>query len=113
MIHASRGGDLGEYLQSLELLLSLQPSRLLPAHGPEITEPEELLRGYLEHRRMRERQVVAAVAAGHDTVPAIAKSIYDDLNPALMPAAHENVRAHLEKLRRERRAFEENGRWRL
>lgn len=30
-----------------------------------------------------------------------------------VPAARENVRAHLEKLQREGRAFEENARWRL
>ena len=47
---------------------------------------------------MRERQVVAALAAGHRTVEAIAESIYDGLEPGLMPAARENVRAHLEKL---------------
>ena len=29
---------------------------------------------------------------------AIAESIYDGLAPALVPAARENVRAHLEKL---------------
>jgi hypothetical protein len=29
-----------------------------------------------------------------------------------MPAAQENVRAHLEKLKSERRAFEADGRWR-
>ena len=50
---------------------------------------------------MRERQVLAALAAGRDTVPAIAESIYDGLAPALLPAARENVRAHLEKLEQE------------
>ena len=34
MIHWSRGGDLGQYLASLERLLALEPRRLLPAHGP-------------------------------------------------------------------------------
>jgi hypothetical protein len=44
-------------------------------------------------------------------VQAIAESIYDGLSPALMAAALENVRAHLEKLKRERRAADEQGRW--
>ena len=44
---------------------------------------------------------VAALRAGRDTVQAIAESIYDGLAPALMPAAQENVRAHLEKLKAE------------
>jgi glyoxylase-like metal-dependent hydrolase (beta-lactamase superfamily II) len=111
MIHASRGGDLASYLASLERLLTLAPARLLPAHGPEVTDPEPLLRGYIEHRRLRERQVLDALAAGRDTVPSIVESIYDGLASALVPAATENVRAHLEKLRREGRVTDENGHW--
>jgi hypothetical protein len=44
-------------------------------------------------------------------VQAIAESIYDGLAPALMPAAQENVRAHLEKLKAEGRASHVNDRW--
>jgi glyoxylase-like metal-dependent hydrolase (beta-lactamase superfamily II) len=113
MIHASRGGDLGQYLASLSRLLTLGAARLLPAHGAEITDPETLLNGYLEHRRHRERQVIAALADGRETVPSIVESIYDGLDPALIPAAHENVRAHLAKLKGEGRAFEHNARWTL
>ncbi len=113
MIHWSRGGNLADYLAGLERLLSLNPARLLPAHGPEIRDPAAVLRGYLEHRRLRERQVLAAVAAGHPDVQAIAESIYDGLSAALVPAARENVRAHLEKLKAEGRVFDDNGRWRI
>lgn len=113
MIHWSRGGDLAQYLASLERLLSLEPRRLLPAHGPVIDEPRTILNGYLEHRRQRERQVLDALGAGHASVRAIAESIYDGLAPALIPAAQENVRAHLEKLKTERRATDEDGRWTL
>jgi ribonuclease/clavin/mitogillin len=111
MIHATHGGDLGQYLQSLQRLLTLEPLRLLPAHGPDVTNPGSLLRSYIDHRRMREAQVIAALEAGRDAVPAIVESIYDGLSPALVPAAAENVQAHLEKLRREGRAIERNGRW--
>jgi glyoxylase-like metal-dependent hydrolase (beta-lactamase superfamily II) len=111
MIHAWRGGDLGQYLQSLERLLALSPAHLWPAHGPDVSHPRALLNDYIAHRRMRENQVVAALAAGRDNVPAIVESIYDGLSHALVPAAAENVRAHLEKLRREGRATEQAGRW--
>jgi glyoxylase-like metal-dependent hydrolase (beta-lactamase superfamily II) len=111
MIQWSRGGDLGLYLGSLARVLALGPRRLLPAHGPEIAEPAALLNQYLDHRRMRERQVLDALAHGRDTVQSIADCIYDGLDPALLPAAHENVRAHLEKLRAEGLAFEESDRW--
>jgi glyoxylase-like metal-dependent hydrolase (beta-lactamase superfamily II) len=111
MIHWSRGGDLGQYLASLERLLSLHPRRLLPAHGAAIDDPQLILSGYIAHRLQREQQVLQALRRGHATVQAIAESIYDGLDPALMPAAQENVRAHLEKLKSERRATDEDGRW--
>jgi glyoxylase-like metal-dependent hydrolase (beta-lactamase superfamily II) len=113
MIHWSRGGNLGQYLASLERLLSLGPRRLLPAHGPAIDDPRTILTGYIEHRLQRERQVLEALRAGHASVQAIGESIYDGLAPALLPAALENVRAHLEKLKHERRATDEDGRWTL
>jgi glyoxylase-like metal-dependent hydrolase (beta-lactamase superfamily II) len=113
MIHWSRGGDLRQYLASLERLLSLEPRRLLPAHGPAIDDPRATLSGYLEHRRQRERQVLDALRAGRASVQAIAESIYDGLAPALLPAAQENVRAHLEKLKIERRVADQHGRWTL
>jgi glyoxylase-like metal-dependent hydrolase (beta-lactamase superfamily II) len=111
MIHWSRGGDLARYLASLERLLALEPRQLLPAHGPAIDDPKTVLAGYLAHRRARERQVIDALRAGHGSVQAIAESIYDGLAPALMPAAQENVRAHLEKLKTEGLAVDEGGRW--
>ena len=113
MIHASGGGDLRHYLASLERLRSLEAAVILPAHGPEISDPEALLREYLAHRRHREKQVIGALRQGLDSVPAIVESIYDGLDRALMKAAHENVRAHLDKLKHEGRAFEHDERWTL
>ena len=113
MIESSRGGDLTQYLASLERILALEPRQLLPAHGDVITDPAPLLTQYLAHRRAREAQVLAALAAGRDSVQAIADYIYDGLAPALRPAAEENVRAHLHKLEAEGRAFETNDRWKL
>jgi glyoxylase-like metal-dependent hydrolase (beta-lactamase superfamily II) len=113
MIHSSRGGRLGDYMRSLERLIALDAHTLLPAHGAPIDNPREVLMWYLEHRRERERQVLEALQTGHATVEAIAESIYHGLDPALMPAARENVRAHLEKLRAEGAVAEELERWRL
>lgn len=113
MIDWNGGGNLGEYMASLERLLALEPRALLPAHGPVIDRPREVLTDYLEHRRQRERQVLEALRAGHATVEAIADSIYHGLDPALMAAARQNVRAHLEKLKAEGAASEELQRWRL
>src|SRR5262245_11796791 len=111
MIHATKGGDLAQYLQSLDRLRRLAPRRVLPAHGPDVRDPDALIRGYVDHRLAREAQVLAAVTAGRDSVPSIVESIYDGLSPALVPAAAENVHAHLEKLRHEGRVMERDGRW--
>jgi len=112
MIHTSRGGNLSEYLRSLQRLLMLEPAVLLPAHGPRVDDPRALLTSYLEHRHMREQQVLDALRAGRTSVQEIAESIYDGLDPALLPAAHENVRAHLEKLKAQGLVIDEADRWR-
>ncbi|HTK29182.1 MAG TPA: MBL fold metallo-hydrolase [Vicinamibacterales bacterium] len=112
MIHTSRGGSLAQYLASLERVRALAPRLLLPAHGPAVTDPASTIAAYLEHRRLRERQVIDALARGLTDVPSIAGSIYDGLDERLLPAARENVRAHLEKLKAEGRAHEDAGRWR-
>ena len=111
LIHASRGGNLRDYLASLERVRALAPARLLPAHGQPVDDPETLLTRTIEHRLQRERQVVDALAAGESTLPALVESIYDGLDPALVPAAQETLRAHLDKLRLEGRAAEAEGRW--
>ena len=50
MIHWSRGGDLRQYLASLERVLALEPARLLPAHGPAIDDPDAAADAHIEHR---------------------------------------------------------------
>lgn len=113
MINWSRGGNVADYLASIQRLLALAPATIWPAHGRRVDGPATmmLLTGCLEHRRMREGQVVAALQDGRATVQAIAESIYDGLDPALMAAARETVRAHLEMLKAEGRAREDAGRW--
>jgi len=116
MIHTSRGGNLADYLRSLDRILSLEPRVLLPAHGPAVGgagDVAALIRGYIEHRLLRERQVVDALSHGRATVQTIAEYIYDGLDPALMPAARENVQAHLEKLQSDKRAAHRDERWQL
>ncbi|MGE3179911.1 MAG: MBL fold metallo-hydrolase [Vicinamibacterales bacterium] len=107
----SRGGDMAAYLASLARMAGLRPRRLLPAHGPPIDDPDRHLAAAIAHRLRREAQVAEAVAGGLGTVAAIADSIYDGLDPALLPAARENVRAHLEKLRTDGIVCEEHATW--
>jgi glyoxylase-like metal-dependent hydrolase (beta-lactamase superfamily II) len=112
-IPASLRGDLVQYLASLERLLALAPARLLPAHGPPIEDPETLLRGYLDHRREREQQVLDALRAGDTDPSAIVARIYRGLKGALVSLAKESVEAHLIKLEREGRARRAANSWHI
>jgi glyoxylase-like metal-dependent hydrolase (beta-lactamase superfamily II) len=98
VIPASMGGRLSAYLRSLERVESLQPARLLPAHGPPIDDPAAIIRQYLAHRHEREQQVLSGLRAGDATVDALVTRIYVGLEPALVPMARESVLAHLLKL---------------
>jgi glyoxylase-like metal-dependent hydrolase (beta-lactamase superfamily II) len=92
------GGDMADYLASLELLLDLHPERLYPGHGPLVPDAVARVEGYLAHRRGREAQVLAALAAGDRTPAEVVARVYAEVDPALHPAAELSVRAHLAKL---------------
>jgi glyoxylase-like metal-dependent hydrolase (beta-lactamase superfamily II) len=113
VIAASRGGNLAEYLASLENVRALAPRRLLPGHGPVIEEPASIIDAYVLHRTQREKQVVTALGDGLDTVEAIAARIYPDIDAALRPAAVDTVLAHLIKLEADGIAASGDRRWSL
>ena len=110
-IPASDGGNLADYLASLERLRHLSPARAWPAHGPVIDDPLALIDQYVKHRRQREEQVLAALADGLATVEAITARIYTNLSPALAPMASESVLAHLIKLDGEGKAHSAGTEW--
>jgi glyoxylase-like metal-dependent hydrolase (beta-lactamase superfamily II) len=97
-------GDLIAYLASLERVLALEPARLLPAHGPVMDDPEPVLRGYIEHRREREEQIIDLLRVGLSEPDVMVARLYRGLKEALLPMARESVLAHLIKLEREGRA---------
>ena len=97
-IQAGRGGNLRDYLASLERLKALAPSRILPGHGPVIDRPIELIDQYLAHRRLRDAQVRASLAQGITDPDAIVALIYPELSEELRPAARATVVAHLESI---------------
>jgi glyoxylase-like metal-dependent hydrolase (beta-lactamase superfamily II) len=113
VIPASAGGDVAQYIASIQRILALAPSRLLPAHGPVVDNPEKLLRNYLEHRRERDEQVLAALAAGDTSADAVVSRVYTALALPLVPMARESVTAHLVKLEREGRVRRDGEIWRL
>ena len=107
------GGDLTEYLASLDRVLALEPARLLPAHGEVIDDPGSVLRGYIEHRQEREEQILDALRQGDASPEAMVARIYRGLKDALVPIARESVLAHLLKLQREGRAGRREEAWHI
>src|SRR5437879_10514477 len=113
----SDDGDLADYLDSLRRLQQMDVRRIYPAHGPVIEDGPAKIAEYLEHRMLRERQILEALADGGDPNPALVARIYVDVAPALHPAAALSVESHLKKLAREGRAHEDKqpdrpSRWR-
>lgn len=109
---AMQGGSLSQYLDSLRRVLDLAPVRLLPAHGDPIDDPGTLIRRYIDHRRLRERQVLAALEAGVGSVDGIVERIYVGLSDPLVRMARESVLAHLVKLQDEGLARRDGDSWR-
>jgi glyoxylase-like metal-dependent hydrolase (beta-lactamase superfamily II) len=111
-------GDLGQYMDSLRRVQALGVRRIYSAHGPVIDDAAARIEEYIDHRMMRERQILDVLAGGVATVPAMVKIIYAEVPEKLHAMAGQSVHSHLKKLRREGRVSEEvlagaPSRWRL
>jgi glyoxylase-like metal-dependent hydrolase (beta-lactamase superfamily II) len=95
-------GVLGAYLDSLahirELVHEGLVQRILPGHGPVITDPGAVVDFYLEHRAERLEQVRGAVEAGAKTPRDVVELVYKDVDEILWPAAEKSVAAQLDYL---------------
>ncbi|HEY5981027.1 MAG TPA: MBL fold metallo-hydrolase [Microlunatus sp.] len=96
-------GDLGRYLESLEVLLTAvrehDVTAILPGHGPVVTDPERLLLFYREHRQQRLEQVRDSLRRGDTTPAQVVARVYADVDRSVWPAAEQSVRAQLDYLR--------------
>jgi glyoxylase-like metal-dependent hydrolase (beta-lactamase superfamily II) len=92
------GGSLSDYMRSLDAIAALDVELLAPGHGPWITDPEAKIGEYIEHRRDRERRLVAAIDAGERSRTALLARVWDDVPEPLRPAAAVAMEANLEKL---------------
>src|SRR5712692_9238628 len=102
----SDDGDLLDYMASLRRLQGLDVRRIYSAHGPVIEDGPERIAEYIEHRLLRERQILEALGDGLDTIPAMVKKIYAAVPEKLHAMAGQSVESHLRKLEREGRTVE-------
>jgi glyoxylase-like metal-dependent hydrolase (beta-lactamase superfamily II) len=96
-------GDLTQYLRSLARMQELDPRTLYPGHGPVVFRAGEKLREYLEHREMREEQILSCMGHGPAKIMEIVGSIYTDYPQEVHALAARSVLAHLLKLQSEGR----------
>ena len=107
-------GDMMAYLGSLEALLALDIVRVAPGHGHPIDTPHEEARRLIAHRLGREQKVVAAFGANNPaTLDELLPIVYSDTPERLHPVARRSLHAHLLKLEREGRVWQQGARWKL
>jgi len=94
-------GRLGDYLESLKRLRGLGDRKVLPGHGPDLTDLPAVTDMYLWHREERLNQIRDALRVLGDDATArqIVEHVYTDVDEKLWDAAESSVQAQLDYLR--------------
>jgi glyoxylase-like metal-dependent hydrolase (beta-lactamase superfamily II) len=100
-------GDLGLYMESLARVQALGVKRIYPAHGPVIEDGPGKIAEFIEHRLLRERQILEVLGGGPRTIPEIVKVVYAQVDTRLHKMAGQSVHSHLRKLKTDGRVSEE------
>lgn len=107
-------GDMIAYLASLEALLTLDIVRIAPGHGHPIDTPHDEARRLIAHRLKREQKVIDAFGANNPaTLDELLPIVYADTPERLHAVARRSLHAHLLKLEREGRVWQQGERWTL
>jgi ribonuclease/clavin/mitogillin len=92
------GGDMGEFLRSLEKLLEVDSKLIIPAHGHPAGRPHEFIQQQLDHRLWREAKIKRAYDEGARTFDELLARSYDDVPEQALRWARHALDAHLAKL---------------
>jgi glyoxylase-like metal-dependent hydrolase (beta-lactamase superfamily II) len=106
-------GDMGDYLASLERLEARGDQILYPTHGSPITNPKAWIGQLIAHRHMREEQIRKSLGRRAQNVTDLVEQLYPGIEPALRPAAAQQILAHLHHMQSRGEAVSEDGRWKL
>ena len=105
VVVAPPGGDMRTYQRTLHRLRDGygDARAIYGGHGPEVRDVRAKLDEYITHREVREVQIVDAIAAGADTIPALVERVYAAVDRRLWPAAARQVLAYMLALESESR----------
>ena len=103
IIDPDDAGDMRAYMDSLRQLREIEPSCLMPSHGPVIGGAEAKLTAYLHHRQERENRILDAVKNTDGSLTSVVDHAYHD-TPVILRSgpggglAGRSALAHLIKL---------------
>ncbi|MDQ6825889.1 MAG: MBL fold metallo-hydrolase [Candidatus Eremiobacteraeota bacterium] len=105
VVVAPPGGAMRPYQATLERLAKqfVQARHLYGGHGPAVDDPASKLQEYIDHRRLREKEIVLALSEKSRTIPELVRQIYANVDAILWPAAARQVLAYLIALKDEGR----------
>lgn len=98
-------GDMGDYFASLAKIQARNFDTLWPTHGAPVRDVAPFLRAYVDHRRAREAQILAALSEGPAQIRTMVPKLYAAVDPRLHPAAALSMLAHLIQLTHERQVL--------
>ncbi|MBV8155079.1 MAG: MBL fold metallo-hydrolase [Candidatus Eremiobacteraeota bacterium] len=105
VVIAPPGGAMRPYQHTLQRLEDEfgEARTIYGGHGPVVEDAQAKIREYIEHRRARERELLAALAEGEQTIPELVLRIYGENRPVLWPAMARQMLAYLIALEGEHR----------
>ena len=96
---ASRSDPLGDYLESLDRTIALEPEVALPGHGDVIARPAVRAAELKEHHRLRLEEAVAALGSEPRSGYELSLALWgEDLKPASRRFAVAESLSHAERL---------------
>lgn len=103
VVIAPPGGAMRPYQRTLARLRDEFPEArfIFGGHGERVDDARAKIEEYIEHRRMRERELLDALASGPKTIPELVLHVYGDRTPVLRPAMARQMLAYLEPLQDE------------
>ena len=96
-------GDMTDYLNSLERLKNLPNLKFLcGSRGAAVYDARGKIESCIAHCLKREAEIIAAIELGARGFAEIAAVVYTDVSPDLQQLAELSVKAHLEKIERDK-----------
>ena len=113
VVIAPKDGNMNEYISSLKKLNDFSFDSIAPGHGNYIDNPYEIIEWTIQHRLNREEKVFKKLSKlGATGINRLLISVYNDVNPKLLPIAKWSLEAHLIKLIEDERVVLEKGKYR-